>query len=161
MRLGEIGGDTGFFSRESCCGDSRLFAAVRRLNVRIRSPAHAPALVTAELDQRRFNRTVELLDRLPHPLARQAPAAHDFHVVATGVYRQMLRLLELRGHRKGKGATPLEFARTVSRESENLGAFVQPLTEYYCRTRFGSVRTSPEDVAQAARWLAGLAAAGR
>jgi hypothetical protein len=87
---------------------------------------------------------------------RTRARGHDRHAVATGVYRQMLELLESRGLRKLQGATPLEFARTVGRQWADLAPFVQPLTECYCRIRFGQAPASPDDLARADELLAGL-----
>ncbi|WP_447975094.1 transglutaminase TgpA family protein [Nitrospira sp. Kam-Ns4a] len=77
------------------------------------------------------------------------------------LYVRMLRLLEGRGLRKPPGATPLEFARAVRRQWAAAGAFVEPLTELYCRARFGRAAISPEELARAEALLAGLRAARR
>ena len=87
---------------------------------------------------------------------RRPRAAHDNQAVATGLYGQMLRLLESRGFRKPQGATPLEFARTVSLQWAELAPFVEPLTECYYRLRFGPGPASPHDLARADELLAGL-----
>jgi hypothetical protein len=80
----------------------------------------------------------------------------DHHAVATGLYRQMLGLLESRGFRKSVGSTPLEFARTVSGQWQDVAPFVEPLTECYYRIRFGPIPASLDDIARAGELLAVL-----
>ena len=80
----------------------------------------------------------------------------DHHAVATGMYRQMLGLLESRGFRKAVGSTPLEFARTVSCQWQDVAPFVEPLTECYYRIRFGPTPASLDDIARAGELLAVL-----
>jgi len=77
------------------------------------------------------------------------------------LYGRMLRLLESRGVSKAPGAAPMEFARLVDRQWSNAGRFVQPLTELYCRVRFGQVPLSSEDLQRADDLLAGLRAVKR
>jgi len=80
----------------------------------------------------------------------------DHHAIATGLYRQMLGLLESRGFRKSVGSTPLEFARTVSCQWQDVAPFVEPLTECYYRIRFGPTPASLDDIARAGELLAVL-----
>lgn len=80
---------------------------------------------------------------------------------AMRLYGRMLRLLESRGVSKAPGAAPMEFARLVDREWSNASRFVQPLTELYCRVRFGQVPLSSEDLQRVDDLLAGLRAVKR
>lgn len=80
--------------------------------------------------------------------ARQAAAVQ--------LYSRMLHLLDARGVRKPPGATPLEFARQVSGQVPPAARVVQPLTELYCRVRFGREAFSAEDQARAEQLLAEL-----
>lgn len=82
-------------------------------------------------------------------------------VAAVQLYGRMLRLLESRGVRKAPGATPLEFARLVAREWRDAGRFVEPLTDLYCRVRFGQAPLSSEEFQKADDLLSGLRAARR
>ena len=82
----------------------------------------------------------------------------DNENAATGMYRQMLGLLALRGISKIESTTPFEFARLVSRDGKDLMPFVQPLTEWYCRIRFGPAPAEPHDLVSITRLLAGLRA---
>ncbi len=85
--------------------------------------------------------------------ARQAAAVR--------FYSRMLTVLEKKGVRKASGATPLEFAKSVNLEWREAGRFVEPLTQLYCRVRFGQAPLLPEDLRQAEELLAGLRAARR
>lgn len=87
------------------------------------------------------------------PTARQATAVR--------FYSRMLKLLEGCGVRKSPGATPLEFAKLVTSEWEEAGRFVEPLTELYCRVRFGQAPLSPADLQETEELLAGLHAVRR
>lgn len=80
---------------------------------------------------------------------------------AMRVYGRMLRLLESRGVSKAAGAAPLEFARLVNRVWPDANPFVEPLTELYCRIRFGNAPLSSEDLGRASDLLAGLRAVRR
>jgi len=84
-----------------------------------------------------------------------------WQAAAVRLYGQMLRLLESRGVSKAAGAAPLEFARLVNREWPAADRFVGPLTELYCRVRFGQAPLSSEDLRQADDLLAGLRAVRR
>jgi transglutaminase-like putative cysteine protease len=77
-------------------------------------------------------------------------------VAAVQIYSRMLLLLEARGLTKSPGATPLEFARLVMRQSAAAGSFVYPLTDLYCRVRFGREAFTSADQAVADEWLEGL-----
>ena len=92
---------------------------------------------------------------------RRRNGASDNQTEATRTYRQMLGLLEKRGIRKLESATPLEFARLVSRDGKDLARFVQPLTEWYCRVRFGPAQGETQDLTSVTRLLAGLRAMPR
>ncbi|MBI4400046.1 MAG: DUF3488 domain-containing protein [Nitrospirae bacterium] len=87
------------------------------------------------------------------PTARQ--------VSAVRLYARMLRLLESRGFGKPPGATPLEFARHVSREWAGVSSFVLPLTELYYRVRFGRELLTPQDRRRAEELLGNLLLAKR
>ena len=70
-------------------------------------------------------------------------------MVALKIYSRMLQLLRSRGLTKTSGMTPLEFANKITREWAEAGQFVTPLTELYCRARFGQIPLSPDDHAHA------------
>lgn len=72
------------------------------------------------------------------------------------VYSQMLRLLTARGISKTVSSTPLEFARSVAQEWSMASRFVDPVTQLYCRVRFGQQALSPSELQQAKELLAGL-----
>jgi hypothetical protein len=82
-------------------------------------------------------------------------------IAAVQVYSRMLRFLESRGIPKTPGATPLEFARIISREWHEAARFVGPLTDLYCRVRFGMAPLSPEDLRMAEDFLGDLRAIRR
>jgi transglutaminase-like putative cysteine protease len=97
---------------------------------------------------------------------RRGPWRHAGHrtahqVAAVQLYGRMLQFLESRGVRKAPGATPLEFARLVAREWREAGRFVEPLTDLYCRVRFGQAPLSSEEFKMADDLLDGLRAARR
>lgn len=77
-------------------------------------------------------------------------------IAAVRLYGRMLRFLESRGVPKSPGATPLEFARLVTREWREAGRVVEPLTDLYCRARFGQALLSHEEFKHADTLLAGL-----
>ena len=66
-------------------------------------------------------------------------------VAALRIYSRMLQLLRSRGLTKTSGMTPLEFAGKIAREWTEASQFVTPLTELYCRVRFGEIPLSPDD----------------
>jgi transglutaminase-like putative cysteine protease len=82
-------------------------------------------------------------------------------IAAVRLYSRMLGLLEAQGLPKAPGATPLEFARHVSRQSKPTGRLVQPLTDLYCRVRFGREALTAQDQSRAERLLERLRAASR
>jgi len=82
-------------------------------------------------------------------------------LAASKIYSRMLQLLRSRGLTKASGMTPLEFAERITREWAEAGQFVTPLTEFYCRVRFGQIPLSPDDCARAQSWLASLRATSR
>jgi hypothetical protein len=49
----------------------------------------------------------------------------------------MLRVLRRRGLTKAPSTTPLAFAKHVTRAWADAAKFVEPLTDLYCRVRFG------------------------
>lgn len=77
-------------------------------------------------------------------------------IAAVRLYGRMLRFLESRGVPKSPGATPLEFARLVTREWREAGRVVEPLTDLYCKARFGQAPLSHEEFKHADTLLAGL-----
>ena len=70
-------------------------------------------------------------------------------------------MLRARGLTKAPGATPHEFARAIARDWAAAGSFVFPLTELYCRARFGHVPLSSADLARAQDLLTNLRAVPR
>lgn len=82
-------------------------------------------------------------------------------VAAFKVYSRMLKVLGSRGLRKDPGMTPFEFANRIAGEWTAAGRFVTPITELYCRVRFGHAPLSPDDLVRAQGWLAGLRATRR
>ena len=82
-------------------------------------------------------------------------------IAAVHLYSRMLRFLESRGVHKASGATPLEFARLVTHDWRDAGRFVKPLTDLYCRVRFGQALLSPEYLKEAEDLLTGLRAIRR
>jgi len=85
---------------------------------------------------------------------RGVQTAHQ--VAAVRLYSRMLQVLESRGVGKAPGATPLEFSRLVAREWRDAGRFVEPLTDLYCRVRFGQAPLSSEEFKEADDLLVGL-----
>ena len=86
------------------------------------------------------------------PTLRQATAVR--------LYSRMLQLLATRGIVKAPGATAIEFADTIAVEWADAGRYVTPLTDLYCRVRFGQAPLSPEELQQAEALLGGLRNAG-
>nr|MBI3613976.1 DUF3488 domain-containing protein [Nitrospirota bacterium] len=82
------------------------------------------------------------------PTVRQATAVR--------LYNRMLQLLATRGIVKAPGTTAIEFAGLVTRDWADAGPYVAPLTELYCRVRFGQAPLSPEELQQAEALLGGL-----
>jgi transglutaminase-like putative cysteine protease len=76
-----------------------------------------------------------------------------------GIYERMLRLLKGRGFIKASNSTALEFAREVSGRWTEASQFVDPLTDLYCRARFGQQPLTSEDLHQADILLRDLQAA--
>jgi len=58
-------------------------------------------------------------------------------VAVVRLYSRMLRVLRRRGLTKPPSTTPLAFAKHVTRDWADAGKFVGPLTDLYCRVRFG------------------------
>lgn len=94
-------------------------------------------------------------------VARRIGGPTPQQIEATKIYGRMLQVLQAQGLTKASGMTPLEFADKVAREWAGASRFVAPLTELYCRTRFGQVPLSPDDRARAQTLLASLRAASR
>lgn len=78
------------------------------------------------------------------------------HVKATKLYGHMLRILDAHGLRKAPNAGPLEFAGHISSLCPSLDPMVQPLTELYCRGRFGSIAPKSEELHEANHLLSQL-----
>jgi protein-glutamine gamma-glutamyltransferase len=74
------------------------------------------------------------------------------------LYGRMLRVLKGRGFVKATSATPLEFAREVRGQWTEASRFVDPLTNLYCRVRFGQHPLTSEDLQQADSLLRSLQA---
>ncbi|TAJ07587.1 MAG: DUF3488 domain-containing protein [Nitrospirae bacterium] len=72
------------------------------------------------------------------------------------LYGRMLQLLAARGIVKAPGTTAVEFAGMVIRDWSDAGLYVAPLTELYCRVRFGQAPLSPQELQQAEALLNGL-----
>ncbi len=77
------------------------------------------------------------------------------------VYTQMVRVLEHRGIVKQPGATAHELAAIVSTQWGEAARLVEPLTDLYCRVRFGHAPLSPDERRQAEAWLSALKAMPR
>ncbi len=92
---------------------------------------------------------------------KPATVRTERHHAVVRLYVRMLRLLEARGFRKAPGATPLEFARVVAREWTAVARVVEPLTDLYCRVRFGQAPLSHEDLQSAESLLTALRAVKR
>jgi Ca2+/Na+ antiporter len=73
------------------------------------------------------------------------------------LYERMLIVLAARGLNKLPGSTPLEFSARIFHEWETAGPFVQDLTAFYYRCRFGREPLSPHDLQQAEELLLRLA----
>jgi transglutaminase-like putative cysteine protease len=82
-------------------------------------------------------------------------------MAALKIYSRMLQFLRSRGLQKASGTTPLEFAGRIAREWSAASRFVTPITELYCRVRFGQVPLSPDDLTRAQRLLTDLQAMPR
>ena len=65
------------------------------------------------------------------------------------MYNRMLQFLHARGLTKTSGMTPHEFADIIAREWAEASQFVIPLTELYCRVRFGQIPLTQDDQARA------------
>jgi hypothetical protein len=53
------------------------------------------------------------------------------------IYGRMLHLMASKGLRKAEACTPLEFAKRIAAEWQEAEALVTPLTDLYCRARYG------------------------
>jgi len=62
----------------------------------------------------------------------------------TKFYRELIRLLERRGHRRLSSQTPLEFARCVLAAEGPQWSGVQTITEGFCRVRYGNAENAAE-----------------
>ncbi len=87
------------------------------------------------------------------PTVRQATAVR--------LYNRMLEMLATHGIVKAPGATALEFARMIATKWADVGRYVAPLTELYCRVRFGQAPLSQEELEQAEALLNELHHASR
>ncbi len=77
-------------------------------------------------------------------------------VAAARLYGKMLRLLESRGLSKGPSVAPLEFAGHITSQWSDLESVVRPLTELYCRARFGAISPNPQELLGAGHLLVRL-----
>ena len=77
------------------------------------------------------------------------------------LYSRMLEMLATHGIVKTPGATALEFAGTIATKWADVGRYVAPLTELYCRVRFGQAPLSQEELEQAETLLNELHHASR
>ena len=77
-------------------------------------------------------------------------------VAATKLYARMLQLLRTRGLDKAPEVGPLEFSGWVRTQSADLDPFVTPLTEWYCRIRFGAMFPHADEMKRANRLLTQL-----
>jgi hypothetical protein len=93
--------------------------------------------------------------------ATRGGAAATQQAAAIKLYSRMLQVLQARGLRKAPGTTPHEFARAIARDWADASSFVLPLTELYCRARFGHVPLSSADLVCAQNLLTSLRAAPR
>ncbi|MGH7231202.1 MAG: transglutaminase TgpA family protein [Nitrospiraceae bacterium] len=66
-----------------------------------------------------------------------------------GIYTRMLRLLASRGLQKAGACTPLEFSQRITAEWKEAASFVTPITELYCRVRYGQEPFPDQDRKQA------------
>ncbi|HJU05897.1 MAG TPA: DUF3488 and transglutaminase-like domain-containing protein [Nitrospiraceae bacterium] len=74
------------------------------------------------------------------------------------IYAGMLRHLALQGLPKTKACTPLEFSHRINAEWKDAGAFVTPITDLYCRVRYGRAPFLGEDQQRAEELLRALRA---
>ena len=82
-------------------------------------------------------------------------------MAALKIYNRMLWFLQSHGLNKSSSMTPLEFAGKIAHDWKEASQFVTPITKLYCRVRFGQIPLSPDDLACARAWLAGLHAVAR
>ncbi|MFP4055550.1 MAG: DUF3488 and DUF4129 domain-containing transglutaminase family protein [Candidatus Brocadiia bacterium] len=78
-----------------------------------------------------------------------------------GFYRKMDDILRRRGFRRGPSVTPVEFASAVVAAGGEPFAPVRPLTEAFCRVRYGGQRLTSGQRAEVHRALAALEATKR
>ncbi len=77
-------------------------------------------------------------------------------LAATNLYSRMLRALAAHGLSKPPEVAPLEFAGHLSTTWAEVDPVVRPLTELYCRGRFGAIPLSAEELRRADGLLATL-----
>ena len=83
--------------------------------------------------------------QMRHPRRRCRDLLLPRQAAAAKCYARMLRHLEAQGISKPAGTTPYEFANRVRTEWQDVSSYVGPLTELYCRIRFGLDPWGPED----------------
>jgi hypothetical protein len=81
--------------------------------------------------------------------ARQGTRPSHADVAIMALYERMIRILKGRGFVKPRSSTPFEFAREIRRSWAEASPCVDPLTELYCRVRFGDAPLTREDLRQA------------
>ncbi len=98
-------------------------------------------------------------------LRTRAVANSERHAVLTprqaavaAMYRRMLRELAVRGLYKTPWMTPHEFVDQVRLRRRSAAPMVEPITELYCRVRFGQAPLPSEEVQHAETLLQDLAA---
>lgn len=106
------------------------------------------ALIVLLIVRRKNKAVEEQLTILAHATPQQ--------VAATKFYARMLQLLRTRGLDKAPGVGPLEFSGWVSTQSADLDPFVTPLTEWYCRIRFGARHPHADEMKRANHLLTQL-----
>lgn len=91
-----------------------------------------------------------------HRRSHRSGFATPRQATAVRLYSRMLQVMETRGLVKAPGSTAIEFAGVIARDWSEAGRYAAPLTELYCRVRFGQAPLSPEELAQAEALLNGL-----
>ncbi|MFO0705356.1 MAG: DUF3488 and transglutaminase-like domain-containing protein [Nitrospira sp.] len=86
-----------------------------------------------------------LVQRRPWRGWQPVRAETDASAIAQ-VYRQVATQIARQGIRKPDHVTPLEFARTVQQRWKEAGECVIPITDLYCRGRFGHEALTAKDM---------------
>ncbi len=82
--------------------------------------------------------------------------ASSNELVITQLYRRMRTYLGGQGLSKSAAIAPLELVRITQGQWNEAHAAVASITELYCRTRFGRIPLTPEDMKHAEDQLRGL-----